>query len=61
LIALEGVLLYFPKSFDIFNLYFELAKLKLSEVLFRFVVDVIPLVNCVIVYLLLASVYARIV
>lgn len=54
LTTLEGVVLYLPNYFDIFNLYLELAKLKLSDVLFRLVVDVTPLMNGVIAYLLLA-------
>lgn len=54
LTTLEGVVLYFPNYLDIFSLYLELAKLKLSDVLFRLVVDVTPLMNGVIAYLLLA-------
>ena len=52
----EGVDSFPPKSRDIFNLYFELAKLKLSDVLLRFEADVILLIKGAIAYFLLTSV-----
>lgn len=48
-------------SLDIFNLSLELAKLKLSDALFRFVVDDIPAEKGAIVYFLLDYVSALIV